>query len=88
MVNAHTPGRNPDQAFVDFSAHFTQDGGQGVLHEKAEFARKAGKWIYTRAVRIGPAPVQAAAAKPGRNDPCYCGSGKKYKHCHLLSEGS
>ena len=20
--------------------------------------------------------------KPGRNDPCWCGSGKKYKHCH------
>jgi preprotein translocase subunit SecA len=20
--------------------------------------------------------------KPGRNDPCYCGSGKKYKKCH------
>jgi len=20
--------------------------------------------------------------KPGRNEPCYCGSGKKYKHCH------
>jgi len=19
----------------------------------------------------------------GRNDPCWCGSGKKYKHCHL-----
>jgi preprotein translocase subunit SecA len=26
------------------------------------------------------APVQN---KPGRNDPCYCGSGKKYKKCHL-----
>ena len=23
-----------------------------------------------------------AAPKPGRNDPCPCGSGKKYKHCH------
>ncbi len=23
------------------------------------------------------------AAKPGRNDPCWCGSGKKYKKCHL-----
>ena len=23
------------------------------------------------------------SAKPGRNDPCYCGSGKKYKRCHL-----
>ena len=22
-------------------------------------------------------------AKPGRNDPCPCGSGKKYKQCHL-----
>ena len=21
-------------------------------------------------------------SKPGRNDPCYCGSKKKYKHCH------
>lgn len=20
---------------------------------------------------------------PGRNDPCHCGSGKKYKQCHL-----
>ena len=24
-----------------------------------------------------------SAPKPGRNDPCWCGSGKKYKHCHL-----
>ena len=23
-----------------------------------------------------------AAPKPGRNDPCWCGSGKKYKKCH------
>ncbi len=28
----------------------------------------------------GPAP--SAAAKVGRNEPCPCGSGKKYKHCH------
>jgi uncharacterized protein YecA (UPF0149 family) len=26
-------------------------------------------------------PVHAAA-EPGRNDPCPCGSGKKYKKCH------
>jgi hypothetical protein len=24
--------------------------------------------------------------KPGRNDPCPCGSGKKYKHCCLAAE--
>lgn len=22
----------------------------------------------------------------GRNDPCWCGSGKKYKHCHLAKD--
>jgi preprotein translocase subunit SecA len=31
-----------------------------------------------------PKPVPAARAFPkvGRNDPCPCGSGKKYKACH------
>ncbi|MBS1856331.1 MAG: SEC-C domain-containing protein [Acidobacteria bacterium] len=29
-------------------------------------------------VRSGP--------KLGRNDPCWCGSGKKYKKCHLASD--
>lgn len=28
------------------------------------------------------APPQASSATPGRNDPCPCGSGKKYKKCH------
>jgi hypothetical protein len=25
-------------------------------------------------------------ATPGRNDPCHCGSGKKYKQCHLTAD--
>ncbi|MCX7180422.1 MAG: SEC-C metal-binding domain-containing protein, partial [Proteobacteria bacterium] len=29
-----------------------------------------------------PQPVVRHADKIGRNDPCPCGSGKKYKHCH------
>ncbi|HET9031927.1 MAG TPA: preprotein translocase subunit SecA [Dokdonella sp.] len=28
------------------------------------------------------APIMRDAPKVGRNDPCPCGSGKKYKHCH------
>jgi preprotein translocase subunit SecA len=30
----------------------------------------------------GSNPAQSPAGKIGRNDPCYCGSGKKYKKCH------
>ncbi|MFT4171461.1 MAG: SEC-C metal-binding domain-containing protein, partial [Rhodocyclaceae bacterium] len=29
-----------------------------------------------------PAPMQNLVPHVGRNDPCPCGSGKKYKHCH------
>jgi uncharacterized protein YecA (UPF0149 family) len=25
---------------------------------------------------------------PGRNDPCWCGSGKKYKKCHGAAAGA
>ncbi|MBN1247520.1 MAG: SEC-C domain-containing protein [Anaerolineae bacterium] len=32
-----------------------------------------------------PQPARAAN-KPGRNDPCWCGSGKKYKDCHWRSD--
>lgn len=36
----------------------------------------------------GQAPVQVRRTTPkvGRNDPCPCGSGKKYKHCHGRNE--
>lgn len=27
-----------------------------------------------------------APVRPGRNDPCWCGSGKKYKKCHLAAD--
>jgi SEC-C motif-containing protein len=82
VVHAHETGPKPDGAFVDFTAYFDDHGTEQALHEKSEFARIDGTWYYTRAVRVGPAPVKSAAPKVGRNEPCPCGSGKKYKHCH------
>jgi len=38
-------------------------------------------WGLTRTA----APVKRTQAKVGRNDPCPCGSGKKYKKCHGIS---
>jgi preprotein translocase subunit SecA len=32
--------------------------------------------------------VRRARPKVGRNDPCWCGSGKKYKHCHMRSDAA
>jgi preprotein translocase subunit SecA len=36
------------------------------------------------APRAQAAPRTATGEKIGRNDPCFCGSGKKYKKCHYL----
>ena len=34
------------------------------------------------------APVRREHPRVGRNDPCWCGSGKKYKKCHLNQDAS
>jgi uncharacterized protein len=36
--------------------------------------------------RISHAPIRRGGPKIGRNDPCPCGSGKKYKSCHGSSD--
>jgi len=41
--------------------------------------------IASGAASVRPAP-QRAAPRIGRNDPCPCGSGKKFKHCHGASD--
>ena len=56
------------------------------LVEKEEVERKeGGKNISTNRGGEGTQvkkPVKRADKKIGRNDPCPCGSGKKYKNCH------
>ena len=39
-------------------------------------------WDLTQPQRFHVEPVRRATAKAGRNDPCPCGSGKKFKQCH------
>src|SRR5262249_35658329 len=33
-----------------------------------------------------PEPIRNRGERVGRNDPCPCGSGEKYKHCHMREE--
>ena len=34
------------------------------------------------AQNITPEPITRDEPKLGRNEPCHCGSGKKFKQCH------
>ncbi len=64
--------------FVTFSARFVEGGRAQALSERSRFARRAAGWVY---VDGQPAPVRTAEGKVGRNAPCPCGSGRKYKQC-------
>lgn len=84
QIHSHEVGASPDVASVEFSAFYVgEDNSELALQEKSEFKRINGDWFYTRLIRSGPAPIRSSAPKVGRNDPCPCGSGKKYKHCCL-----
>ena len=39
-------------------------------------------WELTNEHRLAVPTVRRAAPKVGRNEPCPCGSGRKFKHCH------
>ena len=80
-IHSHELGQAPDTATVEFSAWW-KEGDQEHEHlEKSAFKKFDGAWIFTKTIRQGPAPLKAAPAKADRNDPCPCGSGKKYKKC-------
>jgi preprotein translocase subunit SecA len=67
-------------------------GDHSALEDAREFAPEASggassSSTFTQARRGGsvsqtPIVQHRAADAPGRNDPCPCGSGKKYKRCH------
>lgn len=58
-----------------------------LLVERRREARLAAIRVRRAVARVMPeprpgAPVHAVP-RPGRNDPCWCGNGRKYKKCHL-----
>jgi preprotein translocase subunit SecA len=55
-----------------------------VHYQHADFDASAApeELLAPTAVSEAPRPMVNAVPKVGRNDPCPCGSGKKYKQCH------
>ncbi|MBL8300326.1 MAG: UPF0149 family protein [Rhodanobacteraceae bacterium] len=57
----------------------TQEQRDALIDNMVTFALDAHD--YWLELRLKPATLRRAAPKVGRNDPCTCGSGKKYKQC-------
>jgi len=82
IVATEAGGPSDDKGTVEFKAHFELNGVAQVHHERATFARHNGRWYYVDGDVIGAKPVVREGPRIGRNDPCHCGSGKKFKKCH------
>jgi SEC-C motif domain protein len=74
-------GPEDSQGVVEFVARCRVNGVDGQLHEVSRFRREGDAWLYVDGEFVGPGATVRNAPKAGRNDPCPCGSGKKFKKC-------
>ena len=74
-------GPDDDSGTVEFQASYEQDGEEELHHERSTFLRQDGRWYFVEGKHAGPATFVREQPKVGRNDPCPCGSGKKFKKC-------
>ncbi len=69
-----------DSGKVEFVAHYTLNNKEQHHHELADFNKKDGVWYFTDGAMVNGTFIRQAP-KVGRNDPCSCGSEKKFKKC-------
>jgi SEC-C motif domain protein len=79
IVEARKGGQGDNGGEVEFIARFREKGVLREHHENAQFQKDNGRWYFTEGAMVKPKPI--TVSKPGRNDPCTCGSGLKYKKC-------
>jgi SEC-C motif-containing protein len=73
--------KDDTEGVVEFIARHRISGNELAHHERAQFRREGGNWLFVDGEPVKPKPI-VRGEKIGRNDPCTCGSGKKYKKCH------
>ena len=74
-------GENDVEGTVEFVASYQEDGLLKHHHEYSLFRKEKGRWYYVDGKLPAPQTITRETPKVGRNDPCPCGSGRKYKKC-------
>lgn len=79
ILRTEAGGENDDRGIVEFRAKCRVNGESAGVDEASEFLKEDGRWYYVDGGGISP--IRTREHRVGRNDPCICGSGKKYKKC-------
>jgi len=81
VLSTESGGEDDQDGVVEFLARYKL-GNVTVPHrERANFHKVNGKWYFVDGKELNSPPVRKEGPNVGRNDPCPCGSGKKYKKC-------
>ena len=79
MSRLRTPTINGPGLLKQLWERLIESGGEKVIRDRFKRMRR----VASQRRLAAPLPVRSA--KVGRNDPCPCGSGKKYKRCCALT---
>lgn len=81
VIKGERGGEADEDGEIEFIARYQQDGKVHDHHEVSLFKKHEGKWYFFDVTKYRQEPIRRVEPKTGRNDPCPCGSGKKYKKC-------
>jgi SEC-C motif-containing protein len=81
IISTEGGGAEDSQGTVEFVAHYRYKGRKNTHHELAEFVKEDGRWFFQQGNMVPQKQVVREGEKIGRNDPCHCGSGLKFKKC-------
>lgn len=81
IMSTASGGANDDSGVVEFAASYREDGEARRHHESSRFEKVQGRWYYVDGDTPKPETLRHQGPRVGRNDPCPCGSGRKYKKC-------
>ena len=79
IIGSQRGGEGDKDGEVEFIASYRLEGALNKHHECAVFKRKEDRWYFSEGTMVRPKPL--IVNKIGRNEPCPCGSGAKYKKC-------
>ena len=82
IVTTEKGGPEDKTGTVEFAAKFRENGEARRHDELATFVKIDGRWYFEDGKAPSVKQVRHDGPRAGRNDPCPCGSGKKYKKCH------
>ena len=81
IIDTQAGGEGDDEGWVEFAATFRERGQLKRHQERSRFQRTQGRWYYVDGEMPKPQTERLTSPRVGRNDPCPCGSGKKFKKC-------